>query len=465
MFITCNENKYGIRSGKYVINGKSVKTPTIFAISDIGGGGGSVDRFISYIDMFYSQGLPILMNYYYLTEGGSVSINWVRKIKTNEGILDFLSRRNKEMKSNGKVSNNYSPIQSNYTTPIVMLDSGSGNFVRDFARNGTRDDIISGLEGRIENYYEYGQNHGFDILIALDYAFKKTNKAGESSDSNYKDTAGQLIIGNENLDILRKSLVKYKNGNYSFMLFAPIHGETSIEISHSLEKILKIEDIIEAKFSGFAITFPNTRTNQEMSRGEFIQCIGYAARRVLRERKDQRPIHALGMGGAGNVLSLVSSGVDSFDTHTPWRRAMDGENPSSANFKNSTNAYSKYLNPLINQNLDIIENKPGSEALKYLILPKILNTIQPDCPICMKYPIKQLKQLYNNKNKEDFYLSKMLIYMHSVLQSKYIGQALVKASQNETDFQLFINSLPSKYRLIFSGNSKCWNQEILSDKM
>lgn len=453
MYIKIYENNKGIRSGKYSLNGKSVRTPVSFAISDIGGGAGSVDRFVSYIDMIYSQNIPILMNYYYLTRGGSISIKWVQGISKDENILDFLSRINGTWNKSGKISSSYLPHQTKNMAPLVMLDSGSGNFVRDFAGKGSKKDIIDRFKSTIKEYYEYAASHKFDILVALDYALKMTKKGGESSNQYYNDTIRQLREENENLNILSESLTKYKDGGYPFMLFAPIHGETPSDISRNLQQILEVEDNVGAKFSGFAITFPSDRTYQGLSRENFIQCIGYSARKVLRERGDLRPIHALGMGGAGNVLSLVSSGVDSYDSHTPWRRAMDGTNPSNQSSNNTS--YSKFLNPLVNQNLDIIDHT--SRALEYIPIINVPDKIISDCPVCMEYPIKEIKRLYFNEDKEDFYLSKMLIYLHSLLQSKYIGQAIVKASQDEDSFQQFFNMLPAKFRVLFSINNNCWN--------
>ena len=451
MYSEIYENKKGIRYGKYSLNGKSVRTPVSFAISDVGGGAGSVDRFISYIDMFYSQNIPILMNYYYLTRGGSVSIKWVREILKDENILDFLTRRNMTLKRSGMISSSYSIHQTENGDPFVMLDSGSGNFVRDFAGKGSKKEIVDGLKSTIGDYYEYAEAHKFDILVALDYALKMTKKAGENSDLYYNSTMRQLREGNENLNILSTSLTKYKDGGYNFMLFSPIHGETPSDISQNLEQILELEANLGVKFSGFAITFPGDRSFRGLSRERFIQCISYSARKVLRERKDLRPIHALGMGGAANVLSLVSSGVDSYDSHTPWRRAMDGTNPSSRFYKDTS--YSQFLKPMVSKNLDIIDET--SQALKYIPILNVPDTTIPDCSVCKRYSIKEIKQLYFSRDKEDFYLSKMLIYLHSVLQSEYIGQAVVKASQDDRSFQNFIDKLPARFRPLFPANFDC----------
>jgi tRNA-guanine family transglycosylase len=432
----------GARECNFSIHGKTLETPIPFAISNIGGGAGSIDRFVSYIDMILSQRIPILFNFYYLTRGGTFKVDWVKRIASDEDMLDFILKQREIFRKKGWIADGYKEFDFTGDKPIILLDTGSGNIVRDLAVQGlTIEGLISEFDKLIDEYFMFGESHNFDILVSLDYALKQTFRGKEKENPRYIETIEKLRKGNYNLNLLAKSLRKYSDGNFSFMLFAPVHGATVKEISRNCEAILEIEAKEGTKFGGFALALPEEGQRNYDSPEEFFYNLGRSIRSVLDRHHDNRPVHGLGIGAADNIIPLVLAGVDSYDSNTPWRRAMDGSNPSNSNFSGS---YSKFLLPIVHE--DGTPYPKSDDALKYVRLPGITDSFECDCAACKRYPMKTIKKLYHSIDKEEFYLAKMVMYVHAILQAKTIGSALVKHSNSIEELESFTEGLPPKYR-------------------
>lgn len=430
----------GARKGVFSINGKLLRTPSPFAISNIGGGAGSIDRFVSYTDMIWSQGIPLLYNFYYLTRGGMLKIDWVKSISDNEAILDFILRQREIFRNKARIAGLYKEFRLEDNKPVVMLDTGSGNLVRDLAIKGLSvNQLISQFDELNEEYYNFGESHRFDILISLDYAGKQTFRNKEKENKRYVDMIEYLSNNSYNKDLLEKSLLKFKDGKYSFMLFAPVHGTSPEDISRNCKEILQMEKRHGIKFDGFAVALPYGG-KKDVSSDEFYYNLGRSIRKVLEQYGDNRPIHGLGAGAANNVISLITGGVDTYDSNTPWRRAMDGSNPQSPDF---SGAYSKFLIPLVNNEGIVYKNQQN--ALEYIKLSEIDNKVECDCPLCSRYSINKIKNLYKSEDKEEFYLAKMVMFMHAILQAKNVGTALIKYSNSRENLKEFASLLPPSY--------------------
>lgn len=447
----------GIRVGRFDVNEKELDTPSPFAISNIGGGQADVDRLVSYIDIFYSSRMPLLFNFYYLTRGGRFAVKWTRDIGSYEDILDFVSRQKLRLHKEGRVSTSFNleNVRSR-NRPITLLDSGSGNFLRDFARQGFNiDRMRREFEKLVPEMLDFASAHKFDIVIGLDYASKSTYKDEETSDDSYIAIADKLVNSkSDNLSLLAQNLYYLKSKERPFMLYAPVHGDNLQTYTDFCKELLSWEDNEGVRFDGFAlggispkIASPSwkvpSHSGRLMSTWYLYYYAGKAIRELLVSHGDHRPIHGLGLGAAKNVIPLVLAGVDTFDAHTPWRRAINGSHKVAlaGDLKGS---HSKYLTPVFNREGLAYPNQ--LDGWDYKELPTVDDSTVCDCIVCSKFPVKRLKQLYFSKDNEEYYLSRILLYCHAIFQAGHTCNALVSAAKSKESFKHFIETLPLEFR-------------------
>jgi queuine/archaeosine tRNA-ribosyltransferase len=458
MFQLDHLGQNGIRFGRFCINGKEVDSPSPFAISNIGGGQSDVDRLISYIDIFYSTNTPLLFNFYYLTRGGRFVVKWTREIESNEDILDFVLRQSGRLRHTGRISTEYQRGDySSKTRPLVLLDSGSGDFLRDFARQGY--DVASirkEFQKLVPEILTYASVHKFDIVIGLDYASKNTYRDKETEDKQYTGAAAELVNSKrDNLNLLELNLTYLKDEKRSFLLYAPIHGDSLSSYADFCQNVLAWEDQEKVRFDGFALGGLSPRLastswrvpsgcGRLMSTWYLYYFAGKTVRDLLTLRKDTRPIHGLGLGAAKNVIPLVLAGVDTFDAHTPWRRAIDGSH-SAALRRDPKGSYSKYLIPVFSKDGSVYDANQ-TNCWHYEKLPQVDDSTKCDCPVCSKYPASRLKQLYFSRINEEYYLSRILLYCHAIFQAKHTCKALVSAASSNERFKHFVETLPLEFR-------------------
>lgn len=461
----------GIRVGNFHINGKELDSPSPFAISNIGGGQADVDRLVSYIDIFYSANMPLLFNFYYLTRGGKFAVKWTKDIEPNEDILDFVLRQSNRLYRAGRISTAYRTTDYSPTIrPLALLDSGSGNFLRDFAIQGyNADSIRKEFEKLIPEMLHFASAHKFDIVIALDYASKNTYRDEETEDRQYTEAVEQLVNSKtDNLNLLTQNLPYLKNEKRSFMLYAPIHGNSLSSYTDFCRDIITWEDREKVRFDGFALGGLSPRLastswkvpdhcGRLMSTWYLYHFAGKAIRDLLTSRRDERPIHGLGLGAAKNVIPLVLAGVDTFDAHTPWRRAIDGSHKVALN-KDPAGSYSKYLIPVFDKDGSVYDPN-RTDYWDYQKLPLVTDSIKCDCPVCSKYSVPKLKQLYFSRTDEEYYLSRILLYCHAIFQARHTCKALVSASSSSDQFKHFTKTLPLEFR---QGISKLLQQSVSS---
>jgi queuine/archaeosine tRNA-ribosyltransferase len=448
--------KEGARAGILTFDRKQRATPSYFMTSNFGGGASDLYRIVTYVDLFEANPIPTLFNFYYLTIGGTFRVGWIDFIPEFADILEFFSFIRDKFFKAGFVRKNY-PQRPTDWQPITLLDSGSGNILRDEIEKGkSSGEILESLEKFIPQLHMFATKHRFNAMIAMDFARKYTYKKGEHKDDIYKRLSGEfsqdlssnLLLLKETLDILKKEKTQY-------MVYAPVRGQTPEQFSFFTKKILELEKKENVKFDGFALAgIADYRSKSNdiwnipsgvslgVKAGLIVSRVAKTVRQVLLEERDERPIHGLGIGDVSNIVPLVASGVDTFDCHSTWRRATDG-NMESAKFvfkPKSGTSFSKFLIPAIDSKGEIIkENK--KDLLEYRILPKVSDDIICDCNICQKYSIREIKELYS-LGGEDYYFARMLIYAHAVFQHDFLCSRLARQIKNNESVWRLTDELP-----------------------
>jgi hypothetical protein len=388
----------GVRIGQYTSNGKTVSTPAYFFISNVGGGGTNVSRIFTYFDLFSSGQSQLLLNYYYLNTHFKKRFDCDRdtlsKLEDFEDILDFMGFARDNFQNRGLVSPEYTQPTTAYN-PLVMLDSGSGDIFRDLILSGKVNsaNFEQVCESEVLRYEEFAAGHRFDFSIAMDIAEKYTKKQGEHANKAYKSFLKRFLTDEVNLGLLRKTLqLTPKNKGYAS--YAPVHGNNEASYSNFISKIIEVEHKNGKRFDGFAIG----GLGKIRSRPELYKIIK-AVRKVLVENDDNRPLHILGVGALQNIIPMSILGADSFDCHSPWRRASEG----------------KYTVPLFNASSEVL---PNNEFWDYKPLSSIdVRTYGCDCPVCSEFDIPKLKKIYGNGG-EDQYFAKVLLFKHNIFQQE-----------------------------------------------
>jgi tRNA-guanine family transglycosylase len=415
-------------------------------IYNFGGGGSDVYRISSYLDLF--KEIPIMMmNWYYLTGGGTFKVKWVKYLEGFKDIFDFLRFMQEEFLKQGLVKHNYKTSQIEWR-PIMMIDSGSGNIIRDLAENSmSYSKIIEKFVGMIPDYLQFSTDLSFDIMIALDFSRKYTYKKGEGDSEYYQRVSKELATDIENnlklLHQLLKLLKNLKSSNEKLpMIFAPLRGITTEQYIMCLKKIIELENEIGQKFDGFAIAGLGEYKGKEA--GISLAKVTRAIRDYLTKLRDDRPLHALAVGGIQKIIPLILGGVDTFDCMTPWRRATDGsmEDAPKVFNENARGSFSNYLIPLLNSGLEIIKENTKN-VWKYLRLPEVPNDISCDCQVCRQFSIKEIKELYS-RGKEDYYFARILLFIHAMLQHIYLCRRVAKDVEENVPLSCLINETPDR---------------------
>jgi queuine/archaeosine tRNA-ribosyltransferase len=458
MFQLKKVSREGSRVGILEFNGKQRVTPSYFMTSNFGGGASDLYRIVTYIDLLETNPIPTLFNYYYLTIGGTFRVGWIDFISKFGNILDFFSFVRDQFFKKGFVRKNY-PKKLVKWQPITMLDSGSGNILRDEIEKGkTGEEILKSLEGFIPKFHTFASKHCFDMMIAMDLARKYTYKKGERKDILYKRLSAEFSRDlSSNLHLLDVMLDLLKKCERKCMVYAPIHGETPEQFRLHTQKILELEKKRNVRFDGFALAgIADYRlkeneiwnipwgTSSRVKAGLIVSAAARSVRQVLLQTGDTRPVHGLGIGDISNIIPLVASGVDTFDCHTAWRRATDGNMDAAKYvFEGKRNvSFSKFLIPILDSKGEIIlQNK--EKVFDYIRLPEVSEDIICDCEICRKHSIKEIKELYSNGG-EDYYFARILIYVHAILQHDFLCKRLTKEIEDGHSIVEFIKQLPDE---------------------
>ena len=224
-----------------------------------------------------------------------------------------------------------------------------------------------------------------------------SQKQGEQEDASYKSNLSSFKSNNS--DLLKITLDNITDKN-KLLIYAPVHGTTPQEYEIYIEGILILEKKLNKRFSGFAIG----------GLGNLSDRTSYDICKIVRNKltslNDYRPIHVLGVGSVKNVIPMSILGVDSFDCHSPWRRASEG----------------KYVTPLINSNGKIVTNK--SNFWRY----EPISTFDDedftcDCSVCKSYCLNDLKSIYK-KGGEYAYFAKILFFKHNISQQEFALKAI-----------------------------------------
>ena len=460
---TLNRDVGGIRTGE--LKGfSSVKTPCFFATSDFGGGGTNVARFLAYSDLLKSTNIQLLLNYYYLDIESDLSprfdtqiVEEFSKLTDVEELINAIKNRYLNHEDAVKV---YEYTDKAWK-PMVLLDSGSGNILRNKIRKGelTKENHEEVYSSIVHDFLEFLSKHKFDIGIAMDFAEKNTYKAGERKNPEYIKQVE--YFSSLNFELLDLTLKVMKNDVTPAMnIFAPLHGNSLAEYEAYLRKILEIEKTEKVRFSGFAIGGlgnPNIANREKWNLPEsvngkvkaslYLYKVINLIRSVLKDEKDDRPIHVLGAASPYNLISLLLAGADTFDCHSAWRRASDGNEKSkvvlSGNYTSDDLAkanFSKILVPLLDTEGNVIEGNAG-KYLKFIHLNKISKHLNFDSAITRIYSIQKIIELYCG-NREQNYFAKVLIYCHALHQYDAICRKM-SDMKTEKEIEEFIARLPS----------------------
>ena len=395
--------------------------------SNFGGGGSNVSRVFNYYKLIKNTNINILLNYFYLEPDfkktpsfNTKELNLLKKY--NGKIINFLNDFGENNIKQGKFSSKFKNIDGDFF-PEVFLDSGSGNLLKllgytDISKKKIQD-IIDSVELYFENnvkpFLDFANKHKVDIVVGLDYAGKGTYKQKESHNLIYQDAKNILTTDfDKQKKLITKSIHHIKLANFFPKLFIPIHGKNIEDYVEYYKKLIKLENKEIYKFDGFAIG--------GVTRYKTIEICKLLEN--LRKIDNSRPFHILGSSGIKKILSLVYSGASSFDCHTPWRRASDGEG--------------NFLVPLLDKNLNFIGN---SDSLNYKKLSLLNNNLNCDCDVCLDYQFSDIKSLYKTKG-EDNYLAKIIMYFHWIHQYDRMLKKIENLNSEE-DFQSFINLIPN----------------------
>lgn len=389
-------------------------------INNFGGGGTNVSRFFVYSPLFATGKSEILLNYYYLNtkfaKTPAFNTDILRKITTFDDIrvfLEYARRQLIEVKRSCLERIRYQP--SNWK-PLILLDSGSGNIFRDILPRLNEKNFEEVFLSAVKDYINFCEKLKFDIAIGLDIAGKYTWKKGETTNADYvaklmafSESKWNLIVNKIFLqEIPRKPTAAY---------YAAIHGKSPEEYLNYLNIVLSLEREVDRKYFGFAIG----------NLGKASKFNIYKSVKLLRNRLNKlnshRPIHVLGVGSIHKIIPLSVNGADTFDCHSPWRRASED----------------KMVIPLLNSNLEIIAK--DETYWKYIHVDKI-DELECDCEVCKENSISELRKLKNGTREEKYYF-RILAYKHNIHQQ----EMLCELARSDIDLDDLIKRLPkSKYK-------------------
>jgi len=433
---------------------------TYFLTNNLGGGGTNVSRFIEYTSLLNNSKIGLLLNYYYLNTNfrkpvefdKKVLLNLIKYNDINKFIQDTSNFFALDLK---KVSTSFAYTTPNWN-PTVLLDSGSGNILRDISSNLSVDNsYIEIYKKIISEYHKFVDRLNIDMCIAFDFALKYTYKNNEGEDKIYQEII--QVFKNDiekNHLLLLLTLQEINNNEYKQKVYAPLHGATPELFEEYLKKVLDTEKKFKRRFDGFAIGgigdarrlnskiwhIPDG-TNSYIKTVLIISTLVKKLKKILKENNDTRPIHILGAGGIKIISPLIFSGISSFDCHTPWRRASDGNSESVQSLRTGVEVsgaeWSKFLVPLLNSKLEILPNK---NVFSYQNINILENSCNCDCPVCVHFNMKTIKKLYKG-DIEDNYFAKILLFIHAVWQYDFMIKKMEAINYDANVFVNFIKSI------------------------
>jgi hypothetical protein len=410
-----------------------------YLTSNFGGGGQTVSRLFSYLsllDGLKNSNIHLLLNYRYLDYldikpiFNSIELAYLKNnpISLNK-YISYVG--NKLAIQNGEISSQHSYIPESFT-PDIFLDSGMGSILSFWIneKGYSINKVITESIKLIDDHLNFVQKHKPKYFVGLDYCKKNTYKKKETEQDNYNLIIDDLIHNslhqNNLLEITIQKIQASQNNpksDFNFNgigLIAPIHGETISDYILHYKSLLNIESRNNFKFAGFALG-GLAKFKASSSIGKIVK--------LIRELNEKRFIHILGSSGIDKLPILTLAGADSFDCHSPWRRANDGD--------------SKILIPLLDNNLNF--SNQSLNTLSFCDISKLTSkNYHCNCPICSAYSIDQINNLYNNRlnSIEDYYFSLILIYCHALYQYHYL-QLKLETLKTYTDYITFFKSIPN----------------------
>ena len=444
------------RVGELSVNNKKIETPTMFYQNSFPGGRGDVTRFITYTDLMNNY-IPVLHNHHWLSDRGQFVTPSNLIIHENESINEYMLRlRNifcgQDRDEDGQILNppyfsnqhTYNNLTTNDWNPITLLDSGAGNFllasIEDLFRTNNvapqPSDVFAEFLKLIHTeYFEFCDHHAFDMMMALDYAEKNTDKQWADRQELQAIANRMTHSAPANLELLQESLRQMQLKEYDFDVFAPIHGRDIAQFTDFTEQILEMEQAIGQKFDGFGLVPPK----KSIERVRIVRTV----RNTLEQHQDNRPIHALGAGAIRDVIPLVFAGADMFDNATSWRRITDGSGKFAKNVNdpNAEGSFSCFLIPLVDRNGEVIPTN-DENVLGYARLNRITTNFSCDCDICNEFSMDQIKDLYSQgSGSEDFNFAKILCYNHAINQYHFICSRLRNDIRAGVDVMNLVNEI------------------------
>lgn len=403
------------------------KSLKYYFTSNFGGGGSNVSRVFNYYKLIKNTKINILLNYFYLETNFKKTPSFNTKelniLKNYNGtLINYLNDYAKKNIQQGNFSNKFKNIEGEFL-PEVFLDSGAGNLLKELGYSDvnkkTLENIINDVElyfkDNVQPFLDFANKYKVNIVVGLDYAGKGTYKQKESHNLIYQDAKNILTTSfDKQKELIVKSIQYIKQNKFFPKLFIPIHGKTIEDYAEYFKKLMKLEKKENYKFDGFAIG--------GVTRYKTIEICKLLEN--LSKIDNSRTFHILGSSGIKKILNLAYSGASSFDCHTPWRRASDGEG--------------NFLVPLLDKNLNFIGN---IESLNYKKLTSLNDNLNCDCEVCLRYKFSDIKTLYKNKG-EDNYFAKILMYFHWVHQYDRLLKKIEKF-KNQKDYKNFIKLIPN----------------------
>jgi len=404
------------------------KNLNFYITSNFGGGGQTVSRLFNYfsiLDSVDNNNIHILLNYRYLnyreikpTFNEDQIVSLVEKKKL---LINFLKELN--------INSLFTPINTSLNfsefkiKPKILLDSGIGTIVGYWINEKKLSiaEIKKKSLDLLDEHLSFMNIHKPDLFIALDYCKKNTYKKKETENHNYNEIIESLMNDHKSQNnLLENTLIRSEEYNFKPKIIAPIHGNKIDDYFEHFKKILTIEKNVKKQFSGFALGGLNKLKNSEI-------CMIV---KKIRDAGEKRIIHILGSAGIKKLIPLIYFGADSFDCHTPWRRANDEP--------------SKILIPLLDKKMNILKYYEN-QSLSYIDIYKIKDQFLCSCPVCKRFNLETIIKFakMRSKNVEFYYLSSMLIYFHGIYQYHYLLKKISLMNDKE-EIKFFISEIKDK---------------------
>jgi tRNA-guanine family transglycosylase len=399
---------------------KGRKTPRFFMINNFGGGGTNVSRFLVYLPLFKERKSELLLNYYYLNtrfeKTPAFNTKILQKLNSFDDIRKFIEYARKRLIENDKSCLHGMRYEPSPWDPLVLLDSGSGNIFRDLLKQISETNFEKVFISEIKDYMNFCETLKFDMAISLDIAGKYTWKKGENLDGNYVAKLKKYSEPKWNLALSQLFLKEIPEPT-NVLYYVAVHGHSQPEYLSYLNAILEIEHETKRKFAGIAIGGLGNLAD------DTIYDIVSTIRNRLNSLQDNRPIHVLGVGSVQNIIPLSLCGADTFDCHSPWRRASED----------------KLIVPLLNSDLEVIAE--DNTYWKYTPIGDI-EELHCDCEVCKTNSLSELKKIKKGNSEESIYF-RILAYKHNVHQQ----EVLCKLLRSKINVNSVIEKIPqSKYK-------------------